>query len=91
MNQVALSHRGGKKRLVIYHDASDIIWSGIVTKVTHRELKLPCSDREHPPLDFFSGPLNSVQLEWSILEKGSLRDTQHTEKDTLDLSDRGGI
>lgn len=68
-NQVTLSHRDERKRLVIYTDASDTVWSGIVTQVPRRDLKLPHSDREHEPLAFLSGRFNAVQFGWSILEK----------------------
>ena len=62
-------NRDEKQRLVIYTDASDAVWSGIVTQVPRKDLKLAHSEREHEPLAFLSGRFNSVQFGWSILEK----------------------
>lgn len=67
--QVTLSHRDTDKRLCVYTDASDSVWSGIVTQVPYEDLKLNHADQRHEPLAFLSGRFNSVQSGWAILEK----------------------
>ena len=67
--QVTLSHRDDGKRLCVYTDASDSVWSGIVTQVPYEELKNAHEKQRHEPLAFLSGRFNSVQFGWSILEK----------------------
>ena len=68
-NQVTLSHRDESKRLCVFTDASDTVWSGIVTQVCPDDLPKPHMDQDHDPLAFLSGRFNATQLGWSILEK----------------------
>ena len=68
-SQVTLTHRDSRKRLCVYTDASDVIWSGIITQVPKEELKLKHSNQNHEPLAFLSGRFNETQLRWSTLEK----------------------
>ena len=67
--QVTLSHRDFSKRLCVYTDASDTIWSAILTQVPFTDLKLPAMEQRHEPLAFLSGRFNKKQLGWSTLEK----------------------
>jgi len=67
--QVTLSHRDETQRLCIYTDASDTVWSGIVTQVPPIDLSKPHSEQRHSPLAFLSGRFSSTQLGWSTLEK----------------------
>lgn len=67
--QVTLSHRDRSKRLCVYTDASDHVWSGIFTKVPLRDTSKPHVEQRHDPLAFLSGRFNTTQYGWSILEK----------------------
>lgn len=67
--QVTLAHRDISRRLCVYTDASDLIWSGIVTQVPPEDLSLPHVDQRHQPLSFLSGHFTGPQLGWSTLEK----------------------
>lgn len=67
--QVTLKHRDETKRLGFFTDASDTIWSGIVTQVPPENMSKPHVDMRHEPLGFLSGRFNSTQLGWLVLEK----------------------
>ena len=54
-HQVTLSHPDPKKRLCVYIDASDYVWSGIVTQVPRKDIHLDHMDQRHGPLCFLSG------------------------------------
>jgi len=68
-NQTMLEHRDPNRRLCLFTDACDRIWSGIVTQVPHEDLKLPFHEQRHGPLAFLSGKFNTTQRGWSIFEK----------------------
>ena len=68
-NIVTLAHRDESQRLVVYTDASDTVWSGIITQVPPRDLNKPHAEQQHSPLAFCSGVFNATQLGWSVLEK----------------------
>lgn len=68
-NQICLHHRDTDKRLCVYTDSSDHVWSGIVTQVPFEDLSLPHADQRHEPLAFLSGRFSDCQYRWSILEK----------------------
>jgi RNase H-like domain found in reverse transcriptase/Integrase zinc binding domain len=67
--QATLSHRDSLMRLCFYTDASDTVWSGIVTQVSRSHLGSPHIAQCHQPLGFLSGRFNKTQLGWSVLEK----------------------
>lgn len=67
-NQVTLSHRDGSQRLCVYTDASDTVWSGIVTQVPIEDISKPHSEQSHSALAFLSGRFNATQLGRSVLE-----------------------
>jgi transposase InsO family protein len=68
-HQVTLSHRDERQRLCFFTDASDMVWSGIVTQVPREDLVKPHVAQRHQPLAFLSGRFNATQLGWSVLEK----------------------
>jgi len=68
-HQVTLSHPDPKKRLCVYTDASDYVWSGIVTQTPREDIHLDHVDQRHQPLSFLSGHFTGSELGWSILEK----------------------
>lgn len=70
-NQAKLAYRGDKKHLCFYSDASDTVWSCIVTQVHMSDLCLLLKEQRHQPLAFLSGLFNCTQLGWSTLEKGA--------------------
>ena len=67
--QVTLSHRDPLRRLCVYTDASDEVWSGIVTQVPYQDLDKPRKDQNHEPLAFLSSRFDSTQLGWATMEK----------------------
>lgn len=69
INQVTIAHRDEEKLLCIYTDASDSVWSGILTQVPFEDLVQPHEDQRHDPLGFLSGRFDRTQSSWSILEK----------------------
>lgn len=51
-HQVTKSQHNDSQRLCINIDASDFLWTGIVTKVPHSDLSLPHIKQRHGPLAF---------------------------------------
>lgn len=68
-HQVTLAHRDLSQRLCVYTDASDMVWSGIITQVPLSDVSKPHMHQRHSPLSFLSRRLNATQLAWSVLEK----------------------
>lgn len=68
-NQLCLHHRDDTNRLCVYTDASDHIWSGIVTQVPFDDLSKAHVSHRHEPLAFLSGRFSDREYRWSILEK----------------------
>lgn len=68
-NQVTLTRRDNLTRVCVYTDASDILWSGILTPVPYQDLRRTHVDQRHHPLVFLSGHFTGPQLGWSIFEK----------------------
>ena len=68
-DQVTLSHRDETQRLCVYAEASDTVWSGILTQVPREDISKPHSEQCHQPLAFLSGGFNKTQLGWAIIEK----------------------
>lgn len=68
-HQVTLRHHDESLRLSVYTDASDTVWSGMITQVPWEDLGKPQADQRHGPLAFLSGRFNQTQLRWSVLEK----------------------
>lgn len=68
-NQVTLAHRDVSKRLCVYTDACDTVWSGVITQVPYEDLTNRHDDQRHEPLAFLSGHFSGSQLRWSIIEK----------------------
>ncbi len=68
-HQCTLVHRDESKRLCLFTDANDNVWSGILTQVPHSDTKLPFKDQRHEPLGFLSGRFNATQSRWAIIEK----------------------
>ena len=68
-NQVTLAHRDPTQRLCVYTDASDFVWSGIVTQVPSNDVSKPYKEQRHAPIAFLSGQFDATQLGWSTLEK----------------------
>lgn len=68
-NQVTLTHRDLSKRLCVFTDASELLWSGIVTQVPFGDLAKPFVDQRHAPLCFLSGQFTNAELRWATIEK----------------------
>ena len=68
-HQVTLAHRDDTRRLCVYTDASDHLWSGMVTQVPPEDLRKPHVDQRHQPLCFLSGHFQGSSFGWSTLEK----------------------
>lgn len=68
-NQVTLSHRDPSQRLCVYTDASDMVWSGIITQVPVIDVSKPHKEQRHSPLSFLSARFNMTQQGWSTVEK----------------------
>lgn len=67
--QVILPHRDITIRICVYTDASELLWSGVVTQVLLADLNKAHGDQTHQPLTFLSGHFSGSQLGWSILDK----------------------
>eukprot|EP00180_Rhodochaete_pulchella_P001789 Plantae.Rhodophyta-Rhodochaete_pulchella.ctg26871.p1 GENE.Plantae.Rhodophyta-Rhodochaete_pulchella.ctg26871~~Plantae.Rhodophyta-Rhodochaete_pulchella.ctg26871.p1 ORF type:complete len:224 (-),score=7.69 Plantae.Rhodophyta-Rhodochaete_pulchella.ctg26871:173-844(-) len=69
-HQVTLGHRDATKRLCVYTDALDLVWSGIVTQKCRWEiLEMPI--RINAITLSLSGSVSGTQLGRSTLEKGA--------------------
>ena len=68
-NQVTLSYRDGPQRHCVYTDASDTVWSGIVTQAPLEDFSKLHSEQSRSALAILSGRFNSTQLVCFILEK----------------------
>ena len=68
-NQCTLTYRDNSKRLCLYTDSSDTVWSGILTQVPHMDLELPFEKQRHEPLAFLSGRFDDTEMRWAIIEK----------------------
>lgn len=68
-HQVTLNHRDTAKRLCFFTDASNEIWSGMVTQIPVVDIAKLHSEQRHEPLSFLSGRFNNTQYGWSTLEK----------------------
>jgi len=89
--QVKLSHRDASKRLCVFTDASDSVWSGVITQVPISDVNLPHSEKRHEPLAFLSGRFDATQLRWSTLEKEAYAIMATTERMHWILSDSAGF
>lgn len=67
--QVTLTHRDVAMRLCVYIDASDLVWSGVVTQLPPGDLSKPHVDQRHHPLTFLSERFTGSQLGWYTVEK----------------------
>jgi RNase H-like domain found in reverse transcriptase len=63
------AHPDPKQRICVFTDASDSIYSGIITQVPEHHLDLPVHDQQHQPLAFTSGRFRGSQERWTIPEK----------------------
>lgn len=68
-NQLTLAHEDFFKRLCVFKDASEFLWSEAVTLVPVADLSLPLADQRHKPLAFLSGHFRSAVLRWLTSEK----------------------
>lgn len=71
VDQGKMAHQNVTKRLYIYTDAPSTFCSDINTQVSQSALALDHVDKHHEPAGFLSIQLNTIQLEWSTLEKES--------------------
>lgn len=60
--QVMVAHCDVKKHRRFYTDASDTVWSDIVSQLPRKDLDLPYSEFWHRPLACLSGRLDATQL-----------------------------
>lgn len=67
--QFTLAYQDPSRRICVCTDASDLVWSSVVTHVPHEVLPLPHIDQHHQPLAFSSGRFIGLQHGWSTLEK----------------------
>lgn len=61
-HQTTVAHRDGAKRLCVFTDASDVLWSGIFKQVPSEDLPRPHVDQRRQPLCFLSGYFTGSQL-----------------------------
>lgn len=66
---VTRAHRYCSTCLCVYTDASDIIWSSIITQIPPGDLSKEHVDRHYQPIAFLSGHFFGPQLEGFTLEK----------------------
>lgn len=66
--QVTLAHKDASQLLCVYMDASDLIWSGVITQVSFSDVGKDHINLRHQPLFFLSGHCSGPQLGWSTLE-----------------------
>lgn len=64
-----LAHCYTSRRLWIYTDACNDIWSGSGTKIKHEDHIKPHDSQRHNPLPFISGWFAPTQVQWNLLEK----------------------
>jgi len=89
--QVKLAHRDFSKRLCVFTDASDSVWSGVITQIPLSDINLPHNEKRHQPLAFLSGKFDATQLRWSTLEKEAYAIMATTERMHWILSDSAGF
>ncbi len=68
-NQVTTAHRRIDARLCVYTDASDKIWSDIVTQIPLADFYLPHPNQRHETMAFLLSRFKKTQISWSVLEK----------------------
>lgn len=68
-NQVTLAHRDPSKQLCVFTDASELLWSGVVTQVPAQDLNKGYADQRHEPMCFLSSSFTNAELRWATIEK----------------------
>lgn len=68
-HQVTLAHRDSSLRSFVYTDASDLIWSDVVTQVRPKDLSKSPVDQRYRPLYSLSGHFYGLETQYSTLEK----------------------
>jgi hypothetical protein len=63
------AHPDTKQRVCVFTDASDVLYSGIITQLPKHHLGLPVHDQQHQPLAFTSGSFRGSQERWTVPEK----------------------
>lgn len=64
-----MAHVDFEKRLCVFTNASEFLWSGVVTRVPTEDLSLSSAEQRHEPLAFLSRPFRDAELHWKTLEK----------------------
>jgi RNase H-like domain found in reverse transcriptase len=66
---MSTAHPDPSKLVCVFTDASDALYSGMITQVLECHLDLPVHDQQHQPLAFTSGRFRGSQERWTIPEK----------------------
>lgn len=64
-----MTHRDPSLRLSLITDTSDVVLSGIMTRLPHDILPKPHEDQRHSLLPFLFSHLSGSRLRWSTLKK----------------------
>jgi hypothetical protein len=68
-NAVTLCHRDLEKQLLLFTDASQTGWSGLLFQANREELSKPIADWDLEPLGCMGGNFNRTQLNWPTVEQ----------------------
>jgi RNase H-like domain found in reverse transcriptase len=75
-----LAHPRDEMRLCVFTDASQNVWSAVVTQVSPRDLDKPLADQQHEPLAFISGAFKGASSRWPIVEKEAFEIVETTDR-----------
>lgn len=64
--QFTLADRDFSIPLTVYSNASDCVWSGVVTQVPLTDIFENHDGQGHRPVLFLSGAVNSSQIGWNL-------------------------
>lgn len=66
---VKLAYRKGNDIVLIFTDASDKLWAGVVTQTAQSEADEPAVEQKHEQLALLGGTFSRTQENWSTSEK----------------------
>ncbi|KAF0744145.1 hypothetical protein Ae201684_001287 [Aphanomyces euteiches] len=66
---VTFAHPKSDKLVLLFADASDLHWGGVVTQIPPEQADRELDAQEHEPLMFLSGTFSGAAQRWAIVEK----------------------
>jgi RNase H-like domain found in reverse transcriptase/Integrase zinc binding domain len=79
-NASTLAQPWDDMRFCVFTDASQNVWSAVVTQVPPEDLDNPLADQRHEPLAFISGAFKGASSRWPIVEKEAFAIVETTDR-----------